>query len=136
MDFIKHFENFSDKVWRKMDPYESVKDRRKLTDKEKSFLINNSDGFLTKKEMDRPFGDVNFVIRAMSDGYYYLSFRVIIYRQPVFFDLVIDGINNLVKYASFGKYLNETLVDNKSKINIDYFRDNFGIDEEFISLFL
>lgn len=139
MDFIKQFENFSEKVWRKIEFYEVVsitEDRRELTEREKSFLINNSDGFLTKNDMNREFFDVDFLIRAISDGYYYLSFRVFIYGQPVFFDFTIDGINNLVKYASFGKYLNG--VDNKSDIDIDidYFRNNFDIDEEFISLFL
>jgi len=139
MDFIKQFENFSERVWRKIEFYELVsitEDRRELTEREKSFLINNSDGFLTKNDMNRSFSNLNFVIRSMSDGYYYLSFRVIIYSQPVFFDFTIDGINNLVKYASFGKYLNETLVDNKSRLDPNYVRDNFDIDEEFISLFL
>lgn len=98
--------SFQERVWSKVNYYEVRKEISKLNSREKGYLINRG---VSEEMLDRS-------IRRISDGYYLISTidGIIQSGQPVFFDITIDGIGNLVEYAKFVDYAIKTLSYSKS----------------------
>jgi hypothetical protein len=139
MNHIKIFENFQDKVWKKLNLEgitHTLKYSRPLNKKEIDYIYGKSKNNIVVSDNQNfsRYGN-SLIIKAIDDDYYLLMFRIILNEQPMFYDIQVDGISRLVKYADFSKYLVETLASNKSKIDFDYAISNFDVDYEFIKMF-
>jgi hypothetical protein len=125
MNHIKIFENFQEKVWKKLNLEgitHTLKYSRPLNKKEIDYIEGKSKNNLVVSDNQNfnRYGN-SLIIKAIDDDYYLLMFRIILNEQPMFYDIQVDGISHLVKYADFSKYLVDTLDSNKSKIDFDYF---------------
>ena len=122
--------SFQERVWTKVKYHEVRPEIIQLNSREKSYLIKRG----VSEEMLSS-------IRRISDGYYLISTTdgIILSNQLVYFDIAIDGIDNLVEYAKFVDYALKTLTHSKSVYGLhwsyQYVKDNFDVDEDFVKLF-
>ncbi len=130
---------FGEKVWRKVR-YDDIKNI-------KSRLNKREIEFLKRRGISND--TITTCLRKLDDGYYLISTQdgIITYDQPTFFDIEIDGLENLAKYASLLEYVYETLPlantanrtsEKKFGTNVwsdEFVKNNFDVDEDFIKLF-